>query len=229
MCSSDLCMEHSSLELGVEVLEVGAKNIPGSSRLHATLGALLVRAGAIEKAQQEFEIAQKLNPKAAYGNIALSLALLQSDQIEESVHLLRGQLSHNPNNPMAAFMLAQALLRAGAEPGKPEFAEVQDLLRRTLRIEPNNARAHGLLGKNYVLADDTKNGVRELETAMKLDPSDRTSAYQLAMLYGRTGQQELAIRWQQRVRDLIAAESAAEKEQNRFRIMRAAPERTITQ
>lgn len=226
---ASICMEHSSLDLGVEVLEVGTKNIPASSRLHATLGALLVRAGDMEKAQREFETAQMLDPKAAYGNIGLSLALLQSDQIEESIRLLRVQLSHNADNPMTLFMLAQALLRAGAEPGTPEFAETQDLLRRTIKMEPNNVRAHGLLGKNYALADDVKNGVRELETAMRLDPSDRTSAYQLAMLYGRTGQEELAAKWQQRVRDLIAAESAAEKEQNRFRIMRAAPERTVTQ
>lgn len=226
---ASICMEHSSLDLGVEVLEVGTKNIPKSSRLHATLGALLVRAGNMEKAQREFETAQMLDPKAAYGNIGLSLALLQADQIEESIRLLRVQLSHNADNPMTLFMLAQALLRAGAEPGKPEFTEAQKLLQRTIKIEPNNARAHGLLGKNYALADDVKNGVRELETAMRLDPSDRTSAYQLAMIYGRTGQEELASKWQQRVRDLIAAESAAEKEQNRFRIMRAAPERTVTQ
>lgn len=226
---ASICMEHSSLDLGVEVLEIGTRNIPASARLHATLGALLVRAGNMEKAEQEFATAQALDPKAAYGNIGLSLALLQSDQIEESIHLLRTQLSANPNNPMATFMLAQALLRAGAEPGKPEFAEAQELLRRTIAIEPNHARAHGLLGKNYAQADDVKSAVRELETAVRLDPSDRTSAYQLTLLYGRTGQDELSAKWQQRVRDLIEAERTAEREQNRYLIMRSAPQRTVTQ
>jgi Flp pilus assembly protein TadD len=155
--------------------------------------------------------------------------LLQSDQIEESIRLLRTQLARNPNNPMATFMLAQALLRGGAEAGTKEFAEAQELLRRTLRIEPNHARAHSLLGKSYAQAGDLNSAARELETAVSLDPTDRTSAYQLTLLYGRTGQEELSAKWQQRVRDLIEAERTAEKEQNRYLIMRAAPQRTMTQ
>jgi tetratricopeptide (TPR) repeat protein len=226
---ASICMEHSSLDLGVEVLEVGTRNIPTSARLHATLGALLVRSGNTEKAQREFATAQTLDPKAAYGNIGLSLALLQADRIDDSIHLLRTQLTRNPNNSMATFMLAQALLRAGTEPGKPEFAEAQKLLKQTVALEPNSARAHGLLGKNYAQAGDLKNATRELETALRLDSSDRTSAYQLALLYGRTGQEALAAKWQQRVRDLIVAEQKAEKDQNRFLIVRAPPQRTVTQ
>lgn len=65
-------MEHSSLELGIEVLEVGVRNIPDSARLHATLGALLVRAGMAERGESEFQRAQQLDPKAAYGDVGIT-------------------------------------------------------------------------------------------------------------------------------------------------------------
>lgn len=103
---ASICMEHSSLELGIEVLEVGVKLVPTSARLHATLGALLVRSGMRERASQEFQRAQELDPKAAYGNVGLSLALLQSDQTEDSIRILRREWAKSQNSSMISFMLA---------------------------------------------------------------------------------------------------------------------------
>ena len=222
---ASICMEHSSLELGIEVLEVGVKLVPTSARLHATLGALLVRSGVQERASEEFQRAQELDPKAAYGNVGLSLSLLQSDQIADSIRLLRREWAKSQSSSMVSFMLAQALLRAGPEPGKAEFREAQILLKTTVALEPNHTRAHGLLGKNYALSGDAPNAIRELETALRLDPADRTSAYQLVLLYGKSGQKELSAKWQQRVRELIQSDRIAETEGDRYRILKAAPER----
>jgi tetratricopeptide (TPR) repeat protein len=225
---ASICMEHSSLELGVEVLEVGVKLVPKSARLHAVLAALLVRSGMAERGAAEFKIAQEMDPKAAYGNVGMSLALLQADQAEESIRILRGQWAKSQTSPMIAFMLAQALLRSGPEPGEAHFQEAQTLLKKAVALDPYHSRAHGMLGKNYALMGDTKNAIRELESALRIDPSDRTSAYQLVLLYGKTGQKELSAKWQKRVRELIEADRAAESEGDRFRIMKAAPERQRT-
>lgn len=221
---ASICMEHSSLDIGIEVLEVGIRIVPQSARLHATLGALEVRAGQMERAETMFARAQELAPEAAYGEVGMSLALLQSDQIDESIRRLRQQSERNPRNPMVSFMLAQALLREDAEPGKPAYEEAQQLLRRTLELDPNHARAHGLLGKNYALEGATAKAIRELEEALRLAPDDRTSAYQLALLYVKTGQKELSAKWQKRVRDSIEAARVAETE-SEYRILRVAPER----
>jgi tetratricopeptide (TPR) repeat protein len=222
---ASICMEHSSLDLGIDVLEVGIKNIPGSARLHATLGALLVRAGKLDRGTDEFQTAQTLAPQDAYGNVGVSLALLQSDQVEESLRLLRQQWAQSQSSPMVSFMLAQALLRAGPDPSLAEFQEAERMLKKTIELNPNHSRAHGLLGKNYAMAGNTTEAIRELETALRLDPADRTSAYQLALLYGKIGKQDLATKWQTRVRELIQADRIAETEGDRYRILKAAPER----
>jgi tetratricopeptide (TPR) repeat protein len=221
---ASICMEHSSLDIGIEVLEVGIRIVPQSARLHATLGALEVRAGQMERAEAMFTRAQELAPEAAYGEVGMSLALLQSDQIDESIRRLRQQWERNPRNPMVSFMLAQALLRQETEPGKPAYEEAQRLLRRTLELDPSHARAHGLLGKNYALEGATAKAIRELEEALRLAPDDRTSAYQLALLYVKTGQKELSAKWQKRVRESIEAARVAETE-SEYRVLRAVPER----
>lgn len=224
---ASICMEHSSLELGIEVLDVGVKNIPNSARLHATLGALLVRAGMPDRGFGEFKRAQELDPRAAYGDVGMSLALLQSDQLEASIVILRKQWAQSQTNPMISFMLAQALLRAGPEPGNFEFEEAQSLLKKTVALDPDHSRAHGLLGKNYALGGNVLSAIKELETALRLDPGDRTSAYQLALLYGKTGQKDISVKWQQRVRELIQADRTTETEGDRYRILKAAPERNV--
>jgi Tfp pilus assembly protein PilF len=128
-----------------------------------------------------------------------------------------------PGNPMLAFLLAQALLRDAAEPGQPQFEEAKALLERAVRDDPGLSRAHSLLGKTYVQAGQPEKAVQELELAVKLDPVDRTSAYQLALLYNQSGQKELAAKWQRRVREILDWEKNTERERNR--ILRAAPER----
>jgi tetratricopeptide (TPR) repeat protein len=220
---ASICMEHSALDLGIEVLEVGTRNIPKSARLHATLGALLVRAAKMDAAEREFQVAQELDPRAAYGNMGLSLALLQANQVTESIQLLRSQMAGRSDNPMLAFLLAQALLRDAAEPGQPQFEEAKTLLEGAVKQDPGLARAHGLLGKTYALAGEREKAKRELETALRLDPVDRTSAYQLALVYSQSGQKELAARWQRRVREILDWEKTTERDRNR--ILRAAPER----
>ena len=174
---------------------------------------------------EEFQAAQKLAPEAAYGNIGMSLALLQSDRVEESLRLLRHQWVISKSSPMVSFMLAQALLRAGPDPSDKEFQEAQRMLKKTVELDPNHARAHGLLGKNYALLGNMAEAVRELEVALRLDPNDRTSAYQLVLLYGKTGRPDLAAKWEVRVRERIEADRMAETEGDRYRILRAAPER----
>ncbi|HVX67958.1 MAG TPA: tetratricopeptide repeat protein [Bryobacteraceae bacterium] len=221
---ASICMEHRALDLGIEVLEVGTRNIPKSARLHATLGALLVRAAKMDAAEREFQIAQELDPKAAYGNMGMSLALLQANQVAESIQLLRSQMAGRRDNPMLAFLLAQALLRDAAEPGQPQFEEAKTLLEGAVKQDPGLARAHGLLGKTYALAGEREKARRELETALKLDPVDRTSAYQLALVYSQSGEKELAAKMQRRVREILDWEKTTERDRNR--ILRAAPERS---
>ncbi|MFN7992516.1 MAG: tetratricopeptide repeat protein [Bryobacteraceae bacterium] len=222
---ASVCMEHSALELGVEILEIGARNIPRSAGIHAVLGGFYIRVGRTAKAEQEFREAETLAPETGFGSVGLGLALLQANDIDGSIAHLRQQYQRDKNNPKLNYLLASALLQKGAQPGQPDFAEIPELLKRSVARQPRDATAHALLGKVYGLQSEWPSAIRELEVALKLNPNDRTAVYQLMLAYGNMGQADKAKALQPRVRELLDAEHAQENEKSRYRLLRAAPDR----
>ena len=89
-----------------------------------------------------------------------------------------------------------------------------------MKLEPGNAAAHGLLGKIYVLLGDKANAAKSFANAIRLDPQDRTSTYQLMTLQRKAGRSKEADELAQRVRTLLDKERAEEDAGNRFRVIR---------
>ena len=86
-------------------------------------------------------------------------------------------------------------------------------------------RAHALLGKNYAAAGQTAKAIAELNAALRLNPDERTAAYQLALLYRKSGRPDLSEKWDRHVRDLIESARVSAIADNKFRILRSAPSR----
>jgi len=96
--------------------------------------------------------------------------------------------------------------------------EAQTLLTEAIKAAPEDARAHGLLGKVFLLQQEFVKAVPELEAAIRLDPNDRTATYQLMTVYRRLGRTKDIPRLQQRVRELLDAERSQESEGGRYRL-----------
>src|SRR5262245_11909300 len=58
-----LCVDHANYDLGLEIVNIGIKNIPQSDRLHFQRGTLLAMKGQSAQALQDFETASKLSPQ----------------------------------------------------------------------------------------------------------------------------------------------------------------------
>ena len=222
---ASICMEHSAVELGIEILEIGTKNIPSSAKLHAILGMFYVKVSRMAQAEAEFLRSEELAPDRSYGSVGLGLALLQANEVEESIRLLRSQLERDPKNPRIMFTLAQALLQASRKPEAPEFQEAYRLLQCAVALNPGDARALGLLGKGYLVLDDLSNAIRALEKAVRIDPNDRSLVYQLMIAYASAGEKNKADQLQARVRELLATEKTTEKQIGQFLLMKEAPSR----
>lgn len=214
-----VCLDHNALPLGVEVLEAGTRNLPQSARLYALLGVLLTRSEQRGQAEEAFKLAEKLAPEAGFGRVGLAVAMMESGAVDEAIGLLREQAKRTNNDPRVSLTLAQALLQKDSSP--TESKEAQMLLRGLIARQPDNARAHSLLGKLYLRRDDTANAARSLETAIKLDPSDRNTTYQLLTVYRKQGRIKAAAALQGRVQKLLDEERAADVEAARYRLVRA--------
>ncbi len=213
-----LCMDHKALDLGLEVVAAGIEHLPASAKLQTMLGVLFIKRGDTEKAQLAFRRAQQLSPESGLGNIGLASTLMEMGLASEAAKVLREQLATNGSDLKSELTLARALLLKG--PNTEESREASGLLERIVKQEPSNAVAQGLLGKVYFLLGDHPNAAKSLSSAIRLDPQDRTSTYQLMTLYRKAGKSKEADELAQRVRNLLDKERVEEQAGNRFRVIR---------
>jgi tetratricopeptide (TPR) repeat protein len=222
---ASICYDHNAVELGIEILQTGIRNLPGAVRLHATLGLFLTQLGRTAEAEAVFERSMQLAPEASYGAVSQSATLLDSGDPAASIRILRAQLARNPKSAKTMALLARSLLQTTRSPGDAQFEEARKLLENSLALQPSDARAAALLGKCYFAGGDLARAIGMLDRALRLDPDDRTSAYQLMMCYRRTGSTDKAAHLEARVRELLASEKRAERDRDRYRLMKAAPAR----
>ena len=213
-----LCVDHQALPLGLEIVRAGLRQSPSSARLHTLLGVLLVRSGNVEQGQAAFREAEKLAPDSALARIGLASSLMQMGLSADAARLLREQLAQTGPDAKTELTLARALLLKNPSP--TELREAASLLERVVRGEPANPVAHGLLGKVYFQLGDLSKSTAELSTAIRLDPADRASTYQLMIVHQRAGRLAQATELSRRVRTLLAQENADETAGSKFRVVR---------
>jgi tetratricopeptide (TPR) repeat protein len=211
-----LALEHNSLPVGLEVTAAGLANLPQSARLHAMRGVLQARSGQPEAAEESFQAAARLDPRADFGPLGRAVTLLELNAPQEAARILQEQLVRTPKSARVRIVLAQALLRT------PEnTAQAKKLLREALAQSPNDPEAHRLLAKTLTQEQAFAQAIPHLEAALRIDPQDKTAAYQLLTAYRRTGRTQLIPALEQKVRRLLDGERDAEAQSGRYRLVHA--------
>ena len=211
-----LCLDQNAVELGIAVLEAGLNNVPGSIRLLTALGVFHVRAGNLRAAEERFLAVEGLSPQSGLGQVGAAMSMLQLGLPDDAIRRLRGIVSPSP---AAELTLARALLQKN--PSAAERAEAKRLLVSVITRDPGSAAAHSLLGKTLAQDGQSASAVKELETALRFDPADRTAAYQLMLLYRQSGHLAAAARLNTTVRQLLDKEKAANLEAQRYQLVRS--------
>jgi tetratricopeptide (TPR) repeat protein len=215
-----IAIDHESFDLGLEIVNVGIAKLPQSAPLYAMRGVLYVFTAHLDKAEADFSQATQLAPEDASGRLALGVALLSSEKLDEAIHVLREQVRANPKEARAQCYLAQALLRKADQPGTPEFEEATTALDAALRQLPGLARAHYMRAKILVKLGQQPEAIRELERTIALDPGDRSATYQLLLIYSRQGRTEEAARLKERVRTQLVEDREAQGARKNVRLTR---------
>ena len=201
-----MCMDHHAFDLGLEVVQAAIQASPASARLQTLLGVIFVRSGEVVKGEEAFQQAQRLAPESGLGSIGLASTLMQMGLAADAAQILREQIAVSGPDPRAELTLVRALLLKDSSPD--EKREAAGLLHRVLKQEPANAAAHGLLGKAYFQLGDLPNASTELAAAIRLDPADRASTYQLMRVHQQSGRTKEAAELAVRIRTLADKERA---------------------
>jgi tetratricopeptide (TPR) repeat protein len=187
-----LCVDHANYDLGLEIVNIGIKNIPQSGRLYFQRGTLLAMKGQSAEAGADFENASRLSPQQNLPYVARGLVLLESGQTAGAIELLRQRAVASPNDYLVLYILGEALNRSGPTVGSTEESEAVSSLEKSVRINPDFAASRAVLGKLLLRRGEVDRAIAELEKALELDPKETSSLYQLALAHRRKGNLERA-------------------------------------
>lgn len=214
-----LCLDHSSFQVGVDVLSDGLRVIPDSAPLYIQRGVLYIEMLRFDQADADFERANVLDPHQDKGTLALGISLLQASKPDRSVSLVRARLQKTPNSPTLNYLLAEALLRKGVRPGSTDFNEAVAAARRSVHADPNFVLAYNVLTELYLRCDKAKEAIAASRAALKIDPHDQAAAYHLIVALRKTGDKAELPKAVEQLAEITAEAKEEGVKRNRFRLV----------
>jgi len=187
-----LCIDHSAYELGIEVANVGLRYRPESDRLVFQRGVLYALLDQFERAEQDFELASQLAPQKDLAYVGLGLTYMQKSNLPKAVAVLRQRTREKPDDYILRYLLGEALIRSGVNPGEPSLAEARSALEKSVRLNDSFFRSHIDLAKIYLKENRVDEALKHLEKARRLDPNEKAVYSQLVTAYRRKGKAEEA-------------------------------------
>ena len=137
--------------------------------------------GQYQEAVIQYRNALQIDPRLARAHYQLGRAYLSLNARDTAYRELAEAVKLQPNYPDAQLQLA-ALLNAGGR-----HKEARAVAEKVLAADPRSARAHRILGDQYVAARDIPHAIREFEKSMELDPALIETYADLGSLYVLTG------------------------------------------
>lgn len=201
-----LYIEQKEPRSAVETANEGLRQLPDSARIHAIRGAAYTWLNDPQRAAEDFDKADQFEPEQLYGSVGLSMLFRQNEHLPDAIRILRNKLAERPDDPTLNYLLADTLVRTGAEPGQPSFDEALALLKKSTALDPKFQKAQLALGKLYLRASLLDDAVRQFRIGTELDPNDRSALNQLILLLRQTGKNEEASAAAAKLRTLIAAD-----------------------
>jgi protein O-GlcNAc transferase len=187
---ASLCINHQDYPAALQVLTVGLRVQPNSDRLFFERGILHAVQDNFQLAEEDFKHAAALSPEKNSNYKGLGILYLESGNAAQAVTTLRRRLRVQPDDPDLAYLLGEALLRSGAQPGDAAYREAQDAFEKSVRLNPKACLPHVSLGKMYLEQGRAQAAVTQLEAARAADPTEKSTYWQLANAYRKLGEPE---------------------------------------
>jgi tetratricopeptide (TPR) repeat protein len=170
-----LCLEHHQENRSVLAATAGIAKVPKTASLLLIRGVAYAQLADYDKAESDFAAAAQIEPNQPHSTIAMSLLYSDRNQLDKEKALLTNQLKVTPNDAVTNYLLADLLIRAGAEPGQPEFRQAQENLKRSLASKPDSAEAQILMGKLLEREDDLQGALVHFQSALRVEPDNRSA------------------------------------------------------
>jgi tetratricopeptide (TPR) repeat protein len=180
-------LKHQEGTQSLRVIELGLQRLPDSARLHYERGYLLSMQDDFDEAKPDFEKAMRLSPHSEIGYLAEAQENLFAGNLAEAIRVSRTASAEGKQDYQLLAILGEALIRAGAIPGQPEFAEARNALEKSVATRPNYASSQIALGHLEFLDGRLDAAIEHLEAGRRLSPQNPAVYSLLAAAYRRSG------------------------------------------
>jgi len=187
MFVADACMGKQAYVLGMQVAELGLKNLPQSASLHFERAMFLSQLDRFDDAKADFALARKLSPDSDIAYVAGAQEAMLDGNVWKAIQMAREGIKRGDEGFLLLTLLGEALLRSGAAPGQPEFEEARAVLEKSIAERANYPSSQLALGRLYLLANRASDAITHLEIARRLNPSNPAVYSNLAGAYRRQG------------------------------------------
>jgi tetratricopeptide (TPR) repeat protein len=214
-----LSFNHSSYQVGVDVLNAGLSQLPKEASLYAARGILYIQMADFDKGEADLETAEHLDPKQSFSSDAQGLGELQEHNPDEALAAVRVRLKNHPNDAFLHFLLAQILIQRGATVGSPDFTEAIRSAERSEQLNPDLASARDLLGDLFLKSGKIPQSIAQSRAALKADPSDQAALYHLVQALRNTSQKGEIPDLLKRLASLREETRKKEEAKSRYKLM----------
>lgn len=183
-------LERQDYGHGLKVVESGLRDLPDSAKLHYELGYVLWQLEEAASAKPEFERATSLAPNSSLGYLAAAQESFMLGNLPQAIQIARTAIREGAADYQLLALLGDALIQAGANPGKPEFSEAKEALQKSIGEHPRYASSHIALGRLLLDEGRVDQAVEHLELGRQLAPQDPAPYRLLATAYRKRGQLE---------------------------------------
>jgi len=184
----------------VQLLREVAQSLPGSADAHVNLAVALADQGELQEALAETGKALALAPElaSAHLNRARLLADLHRGPEARAEFALAARLA--PNDPDCFYYWALV------ERDEGDFAKQSLLLRKVVKLQPENSKAYELLGDSLAAQSKQPEAIAAWRSALAIDPNSTAALYSLSRSLQRADPAEA-----KRLRDRFAAVQQEQK------------------
>ncbi len=176
-----LASNHLSYQVGIDMLDAGLARLPREAQLHLVRGILYAQLGNFDKATEDFEASNRLDPQLSFAGTAEGIIATQKHDLEAGIDHFRDQVRKHPDSAYDHYLLAESLDQRGTQPGSLDYAEELRAATRAVQLDSNLALAHAILANLYLHAGNSARAAAESEAVLRTDPNNLEALYHLIL------------------------------------------------
>jgi serine/threonine protein kinase/Tfp pilus assembly protein PilF len=191
-CYSQLYTYFDAREFNLRQADVASTKAlelePDLAEAHTARGLVMSMFKKFDEAENEFEIAMKLDPKSFEAVYWYARSRLAQGKYEEAAKLFERAASLRPEDYQTAGFLGQALIALGRrDDAFASYRRQVKLIDVHLELNPDDPRACILGAVANAIIGDNERSVEFIKRALQVDPDDPMLLYNVCCTYAQLG------------------------------------------